>query len=91
MTLMIVGLVLNSLAALSIGFNPEVGPVFASIMMAFWAVSMLGVMLIMAGKKKVGAIVVVVGAVAYVPLGLVAVFGARKVLESIRLPAETPA
>jgi hypothetical protein len=91
MPLMILGLVLNSLVTLSLFFNDDIGPVFAGVMLVFWAISMLGLILILAGEKGIGAILVFVGSIAYVPLGLIAVAGAKKVLVASKQPAENPA
>lgn len=91
MPLMIVGLILNSVAMLSVCSNDNVGGIFAGVMLFCWAVSVLGLVLVLAGRKVPGAIMVIVGSVAYVPLGLVAVFGAKKILVAGRQTVETPA
>ncbi len=47
------------------------------------AVSVVGTILIACGQKRAGAITVIVGAIGFVPIGLLAVVGARRVLDSL--------
>lgn len=61
------------------GEYPWLGPV----LLALAGVSGLGVVLIAAGQKRAGAITVIVGSIAFVPLGLLAVVGARRVLDAL--------
>ncbi|MDR1461878.1 MAG: hypothetical protein LBI68_01890 [Azoarcus sp.] len=47
-----------------------------------WGISVLGLILGGSGKKKLGAILVIAGSILFVPMGLVAVFGAKKMLNA---------
>ncbi|RHW19501.1 hypothetical protein [Pseudomonas jilinensis] len=60
---------------------------------AFVAVSAVGMLLVCAGKAKAGAIMFIVGCVPFVPVGLIGVFGAKKVLadlSSVGEPVQGP-
>jgi len=46
------------------------------------AVSVLGLIIAGAGKKKLGGTLVIIGSIAFVPLGLIGVFGGRKIIQS---------
>lgn len=43
----------------------------------------LGAILVLAGSRKPGAYCVIAGAIAFVPIGLIGAFGARKVLDQL--------
>ena len=47
------------------------------------ALAAIGAALIAAGRRKVGAIVVLVGSLPQVPIGLIAAWGARTVLDTL--------
>ena len=47
------------------------------------AMCVVGVVLVSAGKPKAGAITVMLGSFGFVPLGLIAVLGARRVLDEL--------
>ncbi|MGH8782240.1 hypothetical protein [Paraburkholderia sp.] len=49
----------------------------------FWLLSVAGLVLILTGRKKAGAIMVIVGSVITVPIGLIAIIGARNVIKSL--------
>jgi hypothetical protein len=54
-----------------------------TVLLAFGLVVVLGLGLVAAGQRKAGAYVVLVGSIAFVPLGIVAIFGARKLLDEL--------
>lgn len=79
-----IGLVLNLLwlGGLSqdyYGFNDaQLVEVATYICLGFWAVSLIGFIMMLAGKRKVGSILMIIGSIIFVPLGLVAIIGARR-------------
>ncbi|QIQ21379.1 hypothetical protein [Zophobihabitans entericus] len=56
----------------------------AIIMGISWGISLLGLILVIAGQKKPGAILIIIGSVIFVPLGLIAVFGASRIIKSLQ-------
>lgn len=58
-------------------------PVLAIIMGLSTAVTVLGAVLLATGIRRVGAIMVIVGSVPFVPIGLIPILGARRVLDQI--------
>ncbi len=57
---------------------------FFGLMMAFWACSLAGAVLIQTGNPKTGAVLVMIGCALFVPIGLIGVFGAKKVREELK-------
>jgi hypothetical protein len=51
-------------------------------MLPFLALSLLGLTLIALGHQRAGAFAVIGGSLAFVPLGIVAIFGARRTLDA---------
>jgi hypothetical protein len=61
-------------------FDDATTNVIISIIVGFWALSVLGLILVGIGKRKAGGILTIIGAIPFVPLGLIAVFGARSAM-----------
>ncbi|TVU70184.1 hypothetical protein [Cobetia crustatorum] len=86
--LLVVGLALNLLFVL---FFPQIAAdrdmsgdtafVFQMSLFASWCISVFGAALLKVGKHKAGFILVAIGSLLFVPLGLVAMIGARKLKE----------
>jgi len=83
---------LNPLLLVGVGLNAALGLlasltsdsiVFAVVLGPLVALSVMGLLLISAGKTKAGAITVMVGSFGFIPLGLIAVLGARRVLDDL--------
>lgn len=53
------------------------------VLVFFCLLSIAGIFVILAGKKKPGAIMVIVGSVITLPIGLVAIIGARNLIKSL--------
>lgn len=53
------------------------------IMSAFWLLSVLGLLIAIGKQYKVGGILIIIGSIIFVPLGLIAVFGARKIMQPL--------
>jgi hypothetical protein len=77
--LIIVGILAEVFAAFSIF---EQWPAFGVLGFGSVAFAIAGGGLIAAGSRRLGAWFVIAGSVLFVPLGLVAIFGARKVLDA---------
>lgn len=86
--LMVVGLILNLMFVL---FFPQIVAdrdmsadtvfVFQMSLFASWCICVFGGVLLKVGKHKAGFILVAIGSLLFVPLGLVAMIGARKLKE----------
>ena len=88
MGLAIGGVIANIIAGLAFlsGQYSEGGSSFldvaAAILGTFLAISVLGLILAGAGKKKLGGTLVIIGSVPFVPLGLIGAIGGRKIIQS---------
>lgn len=80
--LLLLGVALNAALGVMASVTSE-SSVFAMILGPLVAVCVAGLVLISAGKAKAGAITVMIGSFGFVPLGLIAVLGARKVLDEL--------
>ncbi|MBK8013093.1 MAG: hypothetical protein IPK13_17270 [Deltaproteobacteria bacterium] len=89
---------MNALAWVSIGINGFIvgimalgalegegeAPLFLVLAMAgAVALSLLGALMASGGERKLGARLVMVGCAVFVPIGLIGVLGARKILDEI--------
>jgi hypothetical protein len=84
MTIASIGVVLEFLAIISITSDAEFIselPALSGAMWLLWAVAALGLLVHAAGARKPGAIMVIVGSIMFIPLGLVAIIGAKKMMK----------
>jgi hypothetical protein len=79
---LLLGIGLNAVFALVMAVSGEYSWLGA-VCLGSVAISMVGAAMIAAGQKRSGAIAVIVGAITFVPLGLIAVVGARRVLDAL--------
>lgn len=82
--MLIAGVVINgfvTLAASSSGGYPD-GLIL--VMGLFVALSVVGLIVIATGNKRLGAILAMIGCVIFVPIGLIGVFGGRKILDELK-------
>ena len=78
MGLAVLGLVLNGLACFAFVANAELGMGFAAVGAMFWLVQLLGTLLLGSDNTRgAGYALVWVGAVFFIPLGLIGPLGAR--------------
>ncbi len=82
--LIIASVVINGILTVITAANPEMPGAFTAIMGLFVALSVIGAIMISSGSKKGGAIMVIVGCIFFIPIGLIGVFGARKVLDELK-------
>jgi hypothetical protein len=80
------GLALNLLLTAALAASGEL-PILTYVLAGGLTVSVLGVVLACCRARLVGAIAIMIGAVVFFPLGLVVMFGARKVLDRLRYEA----
>jgi len=81
--LMVVGVIVNAFEGLVYGLaGGYVG--FAIYTLIAVGISVVGMIVIATGSKKAGAILVIIGAIGFVPIGLIAIFGARRVLNEAK-------
>ena len=59
-------------------------PMFGFILGIPYAIYILGFIMIVSGVRKAGAIIVIIGSVAFIPLGILSIIGARKILDKIK-------
>jgi len=50
----------------------------------FVLLNVIGIILIISGKIKTGAIVFMVGSFAFIPIGIIGIFGARSILNKLK-------
>ena len=81
--MMIIGVIVNFLIALSLSVNPELPSIMWIILTLWAAIGILGIILTAAKPSKVGPIVVIVSAILFVPIGLIAALGARKAMDEL--------
>ncbi len=95
MGLMFTGIGLNLLGVFYIYYYvTEVSPSsgaegFTLVVLACWLLSLIGGFLAAVGKRKIGSVLVIIGSVIFVPLGMVAIFGAIRIKEPTQIDLET--
>ena len=85
---MIAGTLLNLLGGVlaSLGYYEEM-PFIVALFALFAVVSLAGLFISAASRSKAGPIIVIIGSLCFLPIGLVAAFGARKALDSLKQEA----
>lgn len=78
---LVVGVLLNTLLAFFVR-NPEM-PGLDVLLAVLLAPQYVGLILIAAGRRRWGARVVLISTLLLIPIGLVAAFGARQLLEDL--------
>jgi hypothetical membrane protein len=81
---MIGGIIVNALVVLAVGALGEYPAKLAMVLAVPVALSVLGAILVGVGQRKVGAWLVMIGCVVFVPIGLIGALGGRKVLDQLR-------
>src|SRR6186713_2157633 len=85
-------LAVNALVVSGVGLNSVLAVVapwatqsmaMAAILIPFLALQLLGAALIATRKPKLGAICTMIGSAVFVPLGMIAFIGARRVLDEL--------
>ncbi|MGM5631807.1 hypothetical protein O2K51_12985 [Apibacter raozihei] len=89
MKIIIVGIIANLIPLLSFCFqiiedSTILAYTFIVVISLFWILSVIGAM-ILPKKRKAGAIMVIIGSFIYIPIGFIAIIGARKLLDKKKL------
>ena len=82
--LAIAGVIVNCIMVLVVTQQGDLPSIFIVIMGGFAALSVVGAALAASDKKKPGAIMIIVGSIAFVPIGLIGAFGAKKILDELK-------
>jgi|SRR5690606_17844382 len=77
-----IGLAIHTFLSLLQLTNPEM--LFFYVTFPFVLLNILGIIFIVSGKIKTGAIVYMVGSAAFIPIGLIGFFGGRSVLNKLK-------
>ncbi|UYZ84447.1 hypothetical protein MTZ49_02435 [Entomomonas sp. E2T0] len=94
MGLMFTGIALNLLGVFyTYYYVTELSPSsgaegFTLVVLASWLLSLIGGILAAIGKRKIGSILVIIGSAIFVPLGMVAIFGAVRIKEPTQIDLE---
>lgn len=76
--MMIAGVALNMLVAFSVYQSPEFPYILGIILVLFGLIGIIGVIITATLPSQVGPFLVIISAVAFLPIGFLAAFGARK-------------
>ncbi len=93
MRLIILSVVLDAALTLYCTAGGACPPLLVSAMAGFVTIAFLGAVLIASEQPRAGAILSIIGAAGFLPLGLVGIVGARRVvrrLEQLALPSYRP-
>ncbi len=83
--LIIASIIINAVVSIGVGQNyPEDQGAIIAVLACFVVLSIIGAVMIASGSKKPGAILVTIGCIVFVPIGLIGVFGAKKVLDEVK-------
>ncbi|QFT24636.1 hypothetical protein FIV02_24035 [Pseudomonas sp. THAF187a] len=75
------GTVIHLLAVVWISLEPRYDGLYIW-MLPFLVLNMIGMLLVMLDKAKLGAILFIIGCVPFVPVGVIGILGAKKSLQS---------
>ncbi|HWV11193.1 MAG TPA: hypothetical protein VN156_16715 [Pseudomonas sp.] len=81
------GASIHLLAVIWIGSEPHYEGLFVW-MLPFLLMNVVGMLLVIIDKTKLGAILFTVGCVPFVPVGVIGILGAKKVLQSLKGSAD---
>ncbi|WP_158976250.1 hypothetical protein [Cellulophaga sp. L1A9] len=76
------GLALNSLILAYTGFSEEYNMLFIPTLIAF-LFCILGIVLMILDKTKVGSIIFYIGSILFIPLGMVGIMGIKKTVNDL--------
>jgi len=85
--LIIASVIINGLLVLLLGTTGEYPAGLSIAMGVSVLVSLGGALLIAAGARRPGAILVMIGCALFVPIGLIGVIGGRRVLDELKQEA----
>lgn len=83
--IMITGVILNIVVGyITAAAHSEDMPVLGALVAIFAVIEIIGLIVSGTSKGKTGPILVIIGCILFIPLGLVAGFGARKALDALK-------
>jgi hypothetical protein len=77
------GLVANAVVSSVVALGHPDMPVLPYIFLPILALGLLGLLLIASGSRRIGARIFLVASVVFVPLGMIGIAGARRVLDQL--------
>lgn len=80
--LIVCSVIANSLITLSLDADKRMAPL-TSVLWLFVALAAVGVITMLVGQRRAGAMLALVGSAVFIPIGLVGAIGARQVLDQI--------
>jgi hypothetical protein len=80
-----IGAFIHLLAVIWISVEPRYEGLFVW-MLPFLLMNVAGMLLVMLNKTKLGAIIFIVGCVPFVPVGVIGILGAKKMLQGLNEP-----
>ncbi len=84
--LIIASLIINPIIAVLGASDPALGSLGDTLMiglLSIWGLGIIGLIIFLSTGKKAGVIVMIISFAFFVPIGLIGVFGAKRVLEDI--------
>lgn len=77
-------IVLNAMATIGLSDRyPEMQGAVMGFLGCFVALSIIGAVMISSGRREIGAMLVIIGCIVFLPLGLIGVYGAKKVRDQV--------
>lgn len=86
MGLAIAGVIANWVGVLLVylnGFEERMYAAFLPYAASLAMISLIGLILAANNKNKIGGILIIIGSVIFIPLGLIGVFGGRKIINRV--------
>ncbi len=84
--LIITSFIINIIIAIVASNDPALGSIGQPMMigmLVIWGFGIIGLILFLSTGKKAGVIMMIISFALFVPIGLIGIFGAKKVLEEI--------
>ncbi len=85
-SLVIRGFIIHFIINFNVLSNPEI-PGLGLFLIPFTFINLIGLILILKGKQKIGANIFIYSSVIYVPIGLIGALGARNILNVLNKEA----
>ena len=82
--LVVVSIIINTILVVILGSSGEYPPFLVGMMGVFLGLSILGAIISVAGAKKPGAVLIIIGCILFIPIGAIGIFGARKILDAAK-------
>ncbi|HDZ55779.1 MAG TPA: hypothetical protein ENI17_04150 [Pseudomonas xinjiangensis] len=80
---MFVGTLIHALVVIWVASDPHYAELFIWII-PFVILNVTGILLVIGGQARLGAIVFIVGCIPFVPVGLLGILGAKKLMDNLK-------